>query len=65
MARANGDNHTPFVASFFRDGISTRWTKYKRRHTQEKEPDVIIPWEEFKAFFYKNCGNSRTFVKGI
>ena len=64
-ARANGDNRTPFAASFLRDGISTRWTQYKRRHAQEKGPDVVIPWEEFKAFLRENCGNSRTFVKGI
>ena len=64
-ARANGENRTPFAASFLRDGISTRWTQYKRRHAQEKGPDVVIPWEEFKAFLCENCGNSRTFVKGI
>ena len=64
-ARANGKNRTPFAASFLWDGISTCWTQYKRRHAQEKGPDVVIPWEEFKAFLRENCGNSRTFVKGI
>ena len=64
-ARANGKNRTPFAASFLWDGISTCWTQYKRRHAQEKGPDVVIPWKEFKAFLRENCGNSKTFVKGI
>ena len=65
MARANGDNCIPFANFFLRDAMSTRGTQYKCRHVQEKGSDVVIPLEEFKAFLYKNCGNSRTFVKDI
>ena len=65
IARANGENYTPFAASFFSDGISTRWTKYKHQQAQEKGPDIIILWEKSKAFFCENCGNSMTFVKNI
>ena len=53
MARPNGDNYTPFATSFLRDGISTRWTKYKHRHAQKKGLHVVIPWQKFKAFLHE------------
>ena len=64
-ARVNTENHTPFAVCFLWDRISTPWTEYKRRHIQEKEPDIIISWEEFKAFLCENCDNFKTFIKDI
>ena len=61
--RATGFNWTPFAASFLRGNISVCWAQFKRRNRGEKL--TPITWTEFKAFLWKNLGESKSFVNGI
>ena len=61
-SRATETNQTPFAASFLRGNISVRWTQFKRRRGGEVAP---ITWPEFKAFLWKNLGESKSFVNSI
>ena len=56
-AGATGSNRTPFAASFLRGRISFRWHQHKRRG--QVGP---LPWIDFKAFLWKNLGDSQAFV---
>ena len=60
---ATGNNQTLFAAFFLRENISVRWTQYKRRHQGEELTSII--WTEFKAFLWKNLGESKSFVDNI
>ena len=62
-AGATGTNRTPFAASFLRRSISVCWTQYKRCHQGEEL--TPITWTEFKAFLWKNLGESKSFVDSI
>lgn len=65
IATINKNNNTPFAVFFLCEGIRTHWIQQKHQQIQETQLDLIISWKEFKAFFYDNCGNSKTFVKEI
>ena len=62
-AGATGTNRTPFATFFLRGSISVRWTQYKRCHQGEEL--TPITWTEFKAFLWKNLGESKSFVDSI
>lgn len=54
-------NCTPFVASFFRSTINSRWTQYKYCHKSA----TLILWFWFKTFFWKNLENSQASIDNI
>ena len=60
IASATGLTRTPFAASFLRGKINFRWHQYRKQLGR-----VSVPWEEFKTFFRKNLGDSRSFVDTI
>ena len=61
-SRATGTNWTPFAAFFLCGNISVRWTQFKRCQDEEV---ASITWKEFKAFLWKNLGESKSFVDNI
>ena len=58
--RTKGANQTFFAISFFWDWINFCWQLYKQK--QDKNGFLLITWDEFKAFFCRNLGNSWAFV---
>ena len=61
-SRATGTNQTPFAVSFFCENIGIWWTQFKRRRGGKVAP---ITWTKFKAFLWKNLGESKSFVNSI
>ena len=57
---ATGSNRTSFMALFPHGKINFQW----HQHWKQLR-GVFVPWEEFKAFFRKNLGDSRFFVDTI
>ena len=62
-AEATGTSRTLFAAFFLYRNISLRWTQYK--HCHQGEELIPITWTEFKAFLWKNLGESKSFVDKI
>ena len=56
-------NQTPFATFFLRENISMHWAQFKRCNWGEEL--TPITWTEFKAFLWKNLGESKLFVDSI
>ena len=62
IAGTTGASRTPFAASFLCDRISFHWHQHK---IWKNAAGACLPWNEFKAFFQKSLGNSKSFVDTI
>ena len=60
-AKAKEPNRIPFAALFMYGSVTQQWLQHK----QCCENAVPMTWIEFKDFFQKNLGDSKTFVDSI